>query len=112
VIVPLEIQGPFGADLVFGLTVGNLAGLTYTLPGVEISDLKFVLDTTNSTPGTTFNPGTGRWALPESGASTMLITADFAFSNGGGGETPIPAPGGLLILGAGLLALAGLRRRA
>ncbi|MCU0886603.1 MAG: choice-of-anchor K domain-containing protein [Rubritepida sp.] len=113
VVVPLEIRGPIGADIALGLTVSSLAGLSYTLPGLTISDLKFVLDTTNSTLGTTFNAGTGRWALPETGASTLLITADFAFGNGGGGgaEVGIPAPGALALLGLGLIGLGALRRR-
>ncbi|MCU0967378.1 MAG: choice-of-anchor K domain-containing protein, partial [Rubrivivax sp.] len=99
--VPLEIEGPVGADIMRGFMASSLASLSTVLPGFLLSDLKFELDTTNSTPGTTFNPSTGRWALPENGASTLLITADFQ---------PVPVPGTLLLVATGLMGLAGLRR--
>jgi hypothetical protein len=108
--VPITIEENAGgsADRI-GLSVASLAGLSYTLPGVVVSDLKFALDTANSTSGTTFSPGTGAWNMLDPGESTMLITADFTLSGGGG--QPVPLPGSLWLAGVGLLALAAQRRR-
>lgn len=101
--LPLTIQGPVGADHILGLTPAALAGMAFNLPNLLVSDVKFVLDAGNSTAGTSFNATTGRWTLPEGGASTLLLTADF---------TAVPGPAALGLFAMALLGLAVAGRRA
>lgn len=87
-------------DSLGGLLLADLANLSFTLNGVIISDLKYMLD---GVGGATFNANT--WFNPEFNTSRMYITADFTE------RAAVPEPASLGLLAAGFLGFGALRRR-
>lgn len=89
-------------DNLTGLTLSDLANLSFTLNGVVVSDLKYLL----SGSGSTFNSNV--WYNSENNTSRMYITADFTDKVV---AAAVPEPGSLVLLAAGFLGLNVLRRR-
>lgn len=88
-------------DTLTGLQLADLANLSFTLNGVVVSDLKYLLS-----GGGTFNSNV--WYNPENNTSRMYITADFTAPVV---AAAVPEPGSLVLLAAGFLGLNVLRRR-
>jgi hypothetical protein len=99
-IFNLNITNPTNptGDSLSGLLLADLAGLSFSLNGVTVSDLKYLLD---GGLGSTFNSNV--WYNPEDTTSRMYITADFT--------NDVPEPGSLVLLAAGLFSVSMLRRR-
>jgi hypothetical protein len=96
----LNITNPTNptGDSLSGLLLADLAGLSFSLNGVTVTDLKYLL---NGGVGSTFNSNV--WYNPEDTTSRMYITADFT--------NEVPEPGSLILLAAGLFSVSMLRRR-
>jgi len=96
----LNITNPSNptGDSLSGLMLADLAGLSFSLNGVTVSDIKYLL---NGGAGSTFNSNV--WYNPEDTTSRMYITADFT--------NEVPEPGSLVLLSAGLFSVSMLRRR-
>jgi hypothetical protein len=85
-------------DSLSGLLLADLSALSFSLNGVLVSDMKYML---SGGAGSTFNSNI--WYNPEGITSKMYITADFT------NKVPEPAP--LVLLAAGFLGFSVLRRR-
>jgi hypothetical protein len=93
----LTISNPTNptGDNISGLTMADLANLSFTLGGVVVSDLKYL----EAGPGSFVS---NVWYNGEGNTTRMYITADF---------TAVPEPGPLGLLAAGLIGLGVTRRR-
>ena len=78
------------------------------LPGINYGDFSF--RGLESNDSANYNGGSVdiNWTASNPGDWTRLITA---FSPGGGGTQPLPEPTTMLLVGIGLIGLAGFRRR-
>ena len=85
-------------DSTSGFTLADLTGLTFSLAGVTISDLKYGV--TNST----FVGNT--WTNAENNTANLFITADFTAT-----PTGVPEPTSLALLGAGIIGTGAIARR-
>lgn len=113
-VAPGAVLTPFGAPSAGSLGLlgfGSLAG-PGILGAVPVSLIDFTILPGMTVGSTTFT------IVP--GAGGALFLAGFPVATGGAGATltltdsgpvPVPEPGALLLFGAGLLGLAGLRRR-
>lgn len=101
-ILKIENTANTDGDYLRGLMLADLAHLSFSLNGVVISDLKYLL----SGSGGTFNSNV--WYNSENNTSRMYITADFTDEVV---ATAVPEPGSLVLLAAGFLSLSVLRRR-
>jgi hypothetical protein len=86
-----------GTDHITGLTMADLSNLSFTLAGVTVSDLHFVIQ--NGTSGTFAN---NLWTNPEDHTSGLLLVGDVK---------AVPEPGTLALLATGLVGFGGLTRR-
>jgi hypothetical protein len=87
------------SDNLTGLLLTDLANLSFTLNGVMISDLKYVLGDSAAT----FKSNV--WYNPENHTSKMYITADFSEKT-----NAVPEPASLGLLAAGLFGIGFIRR--
>ncbi len=108
----LNITNPSNppGDHINNLTLSDLAGLNFSLPGVTVSNLQYhVTDGSGSgTSSLTCSAGSCSWNNDELNHSTLTITADFSTATA---ANPIPEPGTMALLGAGLLGLGAIRGR-
>ena len=98
----MNTKNPAG-DHLMGLTLADLAGLSFALNGIEMSDLKYQLTGAGSFDGS-------YWSNPEGKMSTMYITADFKSTPPVSDPVQVPEPAPLMLIALGLLGV-GLQQR-
>jgi hypothetical protein len=86
-------------DVISSFTLAELSGLSFSLNGVTISNLRYSAD-----GATSLCSGGTSWCDPEEGTGNLYILADFT-------ATAVPEPLTLSLFGAGLAGAAAIRRR-
>jgi hypothetical protein len=97
----LTITNPINppGDVISSFTLAELSGLSFTLNGVTVSNLRYSAD-----GDTSLCSGGTSWCNPEEGTGNLYILADFT-------STAVPEPLTLSLFGAGLAGAAVIRRR-
>jgi hypothetical protein len=81
------------------ITLDDLSGLVFNLPGVTVSNLRYVREGSGSLNGLT-------WSNPEDHTSTLYVVADFS------APASVPEPGStMFLLASSLVGLVGAGRR-
>lgn len=98
------------ADSIFNISNATLAGLSFTLAGVTVSDLHFRLNPADTaTFDTTYNGST--WVNGEDHVSRLQLVADFTAVPGAEGPVPEASTWAMMILGFAGIGFMGYRRR-